>query len=144
MADLVRVRKITLPDGSQPFYMDGRIILSTLPQFITVNLSKPILADGEDYQDSWPRQFSFTSVGRIFANSAGELRQTLTFLDTTLGLRNRRFYLNDDRYWQVRSLGMHFTMPYAGIRTQYIELELYMQVLDPYLRDGVGGLYRSW
>lgn len=143
MADLVRVRKITLPDGSQPFNMDGRIILSTLPQFITVNLSKPILADGEDYQDSWPRQFSFTSVGRIFADSAGQLRQFIQQIDAALGLRNRRFYLND-RYWQVRSLGMHFMMPYAGIRTQYIELELYMQVLDPYLRDGVGGLYRSW
>jgi hypothetical protein len=144
MAGLVRARKITLPDGSSPFFMDGRIILSTLPQFITVTLSKPILTDGEDYQDSWPRQFSFTSVGKINGDSVGDIRRFLQSIDTVLGLRNRRYYLNSDHYWQVRSQGYHFVMPYAGVRTSYIELELYLQVMDPYLRDDAGNLYRSW
>lgn len=144
MADLDRVRKVTLPDGSSPFYLDGRVIITALPGFITINMSRPILLDGEDYQSSQPRQFSVTFIGTVYEETTGRLRRFMEDLDEKLGLRNRRFYLNDDRYWFVRSEGARYTFPHAGVRDRFVSLELYFRILDPYLRDGAGTLYRSW
>lgn len=144
MADLVRARKLTLPDGTAPFYLDGRIIITALPQFQTLNMSKPILVDGEDFQTATPRQFSVTFVGTLVEDSSWKLRKLLQRLDTRFGLRNRRFYLNDDHYWIVRSEGMRVTFPWVGVRDRMGSIEFYLRMLDPFLRDDDNNLYRAW
>lgn len=152
-----RVRRFTKPDGTDPHIMDGRIIITALPQFITLNHSDPILVDGLDLQDSTIRQFSITFVGRIGEDTSADLRAFLDGLmgearDSTgtlvsngfLGMRNLRFYLYDDRYWLVRHEGSHLMFPYPGVRTTFTTMELYLRVMDPYLYDEAGLKYRCW
>jgi hypothetical protein len=152
-----RARKITDPTGGNPFYADGRIIITALPQFTTLYLDQPIMTGRAVLQRTTPRQFSITFVGRISEDTNEGLRQWLDDLmgekrssagallqQGALGMRNRRFYLYEDRYWLVRHEGTHLLFPYPGIRLTYFSLELYLRVLYPFLRNEAGEEFRCW
>ncbi len=157
MRVMIRYRKLTLPDGTGEVPLDGRVIMTALPQFTTVYMDQPIMANRALYQSSTPRQFSVTFVGKIFEETNEALRAWLDAYigekrdpdgvlleEGAFGLRNRRFYLYEDRFWWVRHEGTHLLFPHPGVRLEYTSMELYLRVLDPFLNDEAGNLYRCW
>lgn len=144
MTDMNRIRSLTLPDGSAPYLFDGRVILTALPQNRTVTIGKPVLVNGADYQDSVGRQFSVTFVGKIDGEDYLELRDFFDDMEAACGLRNRRFYLYDDRFWWVRHEGTRFLFPWTGVRLEFVQIEVYFRMMVPYLYDEDMNRYRFW
>lgn len=142
---VVRVRKLTLMDGTNPFYLDGRLLQTGVPYTATLNQGRNIGQHGMQFQNRVPRQFSITLTGIIYEDKTRYVRRVVDQLEQYLGLRNRRLYINQDRFWIVRNEGIRGVHTYPGVRKLFISMEVFLRVMDPLLHeDDLTTLRRSW
>jgi hypothetical protein len=141
---VVRVKELRDADGTNPYPLDAALIFGGLPEEVTLQTTPLLFRHGEDYQSSTPKGSAFSMQAQLLRGSYTELRAALDELDFQLGLRNKRLYINDDRFWLVRAQGLRLNFPHRSVRLFYLELEVSLRAMDPRLYDNDGVTYHWW
>lgn len=141
---LVRVKELKDVDGTNAYPLDAALLFGALSEEVQLQTTPLIFQHGVDYQSSTPRGSSFTMQAQLLRDDYLGMRSALDMLDFQLGLRNKRLYINDDRYWLVRAEGMRLSYPHRSVRLEYLELELSLRMMDPRVYDDDGMAYHWW